>query len=124
MDTHAFLWWVTDDLRLSERARSIVEDVRNDVYFSAVSAFEIAIKAQIGRLAFRESPELFVTRQLATNNFRQLPITVRHGLNVFSLPPIHRDPFDRLLVAQALGEDLVLLSDDHFIAQYDVPVTW
>lgn len=122
LDTHVFLWWVNEDRRLPEHVRSVIEDNENDIYFSAVSAWEIAIKAHLGRIELKVDPQLFITNQLEANRFRQLSIDIRHALGVFALPPVHRDPFDRLLVAQAIIENLVVLSQDSFIKQYDVPV--
>jgi PIN domain nuclease of toxin-antitoxin system len=124
LDTHTFLWWVTDDRQLSTRVRTIIEDAENDVYFSAASAWEIAIKANSRGLSFKGDPRSFVTTQLAANGFQQLAIDVRHVLEVTALPPLHRDPFDRILVAQAIVEELVLLSRDALIRQYDAPVIW
>lgn len=122
LDTHTFLWWVTDDRRLPVNIRAIIEDVQNDVYFSADSALEIAIKAESQRIAFAGDPRSFVTDQLTANTFRQLPIGVRHALRMFTLPSIHRDPFDRMLISQSIEEDLSLLSQDTVIKQYDVSV--
>jgi PIN domain nuclease of toxin-antitoxin system len=115
---------VTDDRRLPVNIRAIIEDVRNEICFSAVSALEIVIKAQSQRIAFVGNPRSFVADQLTANTFRQLPIDVRHALRVFSLPLIHRDPFDRMLIAQAIEEDLMLLSHDAVIKEYDVSVIW
>jgi len=124
LDTHAFLWWTTDDARLSERARAAIADGRNEVFFSAASGWEIAIKAGLGRLEVPEDLEAFVTEQLSKNAFRMLPVHLGHALRVRALPGHHRDPFDRLLVAQSILEGLPILSADPQVAFYPVEVVW
>lgn len=124
LDTHTFLWWIGDDQRLSERAREIIRDPANEIVFSAASAWEIAIKARIGRIAFQQDLTTFIPEQLHINGFAKLSIEVRHTLRVAMLPALHRDPFDRILVAQAMLEELPLLSRDAAIARYDVPIIW
>ncbi|MGH2572459.1 MAG: type II toxin-antitoxin system VapC family toxin [Actinomycetota bacterium] len=124
LDTHAFLWWVADDERLSGRARRAIADPGNEVSFSAVSAWEIVVKAGLGRLGLPESAERFVPEHLEANGFSVLPLHLRHALRVARLPEIHRDPFDRLLVAQALAERLALVSGDEQIRRYRVRLVW
>jgi PIN domain nuclease of toxin-antitoxin system len=124
LDTHAFLWWIGDDPRLPVAARKLISGPRNEIYLSAASAWELAIKAGIGRLRLAENLEDFVTEQLALNGIRVLPVHLRHALHVSTLPGIHGDPFDRILVAQAQIEDLVLVSGDKQIARYAVTVAW
>jgi PIN domain nuclease of toxin-antitoxin system len=125
LDTHAFLWWVSDDRHLSSRARRIIGDGSNEVYFSAVSGWEIAIKARLDRLSVAgNDPEAFVAQQVSANNLSILPIHLSHALKTYSLPDHHRDPFDRLLVAQSIIEALPLLSADRRLAQYRVRVIW
>lgn len=124
LDTHAFLWWITDDPRLSRRAREIIADGRNELFFSAVSGWEIAIKARLGRLEVPENLERFVAEQLSQNAIQALPIYLSHALHTYTLPDHHRDPFDRLLISQALLEKLPVLSADPQIARYPVEVVW
>jgi PIN domain nuclease of toxin-antitoxin system len=124
LDTHTFLWWITDDERLSSRARDLIRDRRNTLYLSAASAWEIAIKASLGRLEFAGDPEKMVPEQMALNAIEALPIQIAHALRVHVLPPHHRDPFDRLLVAQSQLEDLPLITDDVEIPRYPVEVAW
>jgi PIN domain nuclease of toxin-antitoxin system len=124
LDTHVFLWWVTDDDRMSERAGALVADGANDVYFSAASAWEIAIKAGLGRIDLSGDAWTLTPEHLERNAFQALPIHVSHAVGVIALPDIHRDPFDRMLVAQALTENLTLVSADQDLARYDVPVVW
>lgn len=124
LDTHAFLWWILDDPRLSTRAISVMRDPDNEILFSAASAWEIAIKAQLGRISFETDPADLIPRQIAANGFTSLPVSVDHALMVSALPAIHRDPFDRMLVAQAQREKAVLLSADPAIGRYPVEIVW
>ena len=124
LDTHAFLWWIADDPSLSTRARRAIAGAANEVYLSAASAHEMAIKAGLGRLRLREPLEELVPREVAACGFRVLPVQLSHALGVSSLPPIHRDPFDRLLVAQARIEDLALVTIDKALGRYGVKIVW
>lgn len=124
MDTHAFVWWVSDSDELSRRARRLIADGANEIFFSAASAWEIAIKSRLRRATLPADAERFVSEQLELNAFQMLPIQVHHALGVASLPELHRDPFDRMLVAQALSEGLALMSRDRRLADYAVRVVW
>ena len=124
LDTHSFLWWITDDPRLSPRAREIMSDGENRLFLSAASGWEIAIKSRLGRLVIPEPLESFVPVQLAENGIEGLPIALSHALHVASLPDHHRDPFDRILVAQSELEHLPILTGDPLIAQYAVETVW
>jgi PIN domain nuclease of toxin-antitoxin system len=124
LDTHVFLWWITDDAQLSPAARSIIQDADSELYLSAVSAWEIAIKAQSGRLPLPVPPIEFVPQQMHENGFQPMPVEITHALLVHDLPPLHRDPFDRLLVAQAKAEGLPIVTADPLIRQYDVMTLW
>lgn len=122
LDTHTFLWWVASS-RLSETVKAVVADADNEVYISAVSGWEIAIKARLGKLPLPETPAVFVTQMLTRHGFSVLPITLSHAVHEYHLPTLHNDPFDRLLVAQAL-ENMTLVTDDGFIKQYNVAALW
>lgn len=124
LDTHAFLWWIGDDPRLPAKARKQISAARNEVFLSVASAWELAIKTSIGRLQLTENLEDFVPRHVAVNGFQVLPVHLRHALRVATLPDHHGDPFDRILVAQAQIERLVLVSGDGQIARYAVTVAW
>lgn len=124
LDTHTFLWWNTDDPRLSAHAREVIADGRNEVFLSVASAWEIAIKAARGSLILPEPPEQYVPGRLRLHRILVLAIQLRHALMVYDLPMIHRDPFDRLLIAQSRLEDLPLLTMDPDIIQYGVAVVW
>jgi PIN domain nuclease of toxin-antitoxin system len=124
LDTHAFLWWITDDARLSSRVRDLTGDSTNRLFLSAASGWEIAIKAQLGKLQLPDNLERYIADQLSLNGFESLPIQLRHALHVYSLPDFHRDPFDRILVAQSQLEQLPILTVDPQIARYEVDVIW
>jgi PIN domain nuclease of toxin-antitoxin system len=124
LDTHAFLWWITDDQRLSLRAREIISEGENEVFVSAATGWEIAIKAQIGRLGLPTELQQFIVEQLKVNAIKSLPIEMRHALHISTLPAHHRDPFDRMLVAQAQLENLPILSTDPDIGKYEVTIIW
>lgn len=124
LDTHVFLWWNADDPHLSKEARRIIADGRNELFVSAASAWEIALKVARGRLALPEPPALYVGGRMNLHHFQPLPIQLSHALHIYNLPDIHRDPFDRLLIAQSKLEDLPIMTADPQIAQYDVRIVW
>ncbi len=114
LDTHVFLWWCADDAQLGPVERDAIRDPVNDIYLSAVSVWEIMIKQALGRLRVPELPSAAVARL----GMQPLPITVEHAEATSALPPIHRDPFDRMLVAQARVESLTLVSSDPAVRSY------
>jgi PIN domain nuclease of toxin-antitoxin system len=124
LDTHAFLWAVTDDLRLTPAARAVFADAANSLFLSVVSMWEIVLKAQAGKLELKGSAARFFADQLARNSLAALDVSPRHVLRVAELPRLHRDPFDRLLVAQAQVENMLLLTSDTEIRRYSVKVVW
>jgi len=124
LDTHVFLWWITDDPRLSPRVREIIADGANELYLSAASGWEIAIKAKLGRLRLPDDPERFILKHLELNAIKTLPVQMIHALHVYKLPEHHRDPFDRLLIAQAQLEKVPILTADPQISRYEVEVIW
>jgi PIN domain nuclease of toxin-antitoxin system len=122
LDTQIFLWWINQDQRLSRECSEIIADASNEILFSAVSGWEIAIKASRGRLSLPDDTEPYILAQVSLNHFEALPIGLNHALRVHHLPDHHKDPFDRMLVAQAQIEELALLSADPQIARYAVKV--
>jgi len=124
MDTNVFLWWVIDAPALSSRARDEIANPGNEILLSAASGWEIAIKSALGRLDLPAEPQVFVPEQLHHNNFGVLPVSLHHSLAVYSLPSHHRDPFDRLLIAQAKSEQIPLISGDEALAVYEVEIVW
>jgi PIN domain nuclease of toxin-antitoxin system len=124
LDTHTFLWFINGDERLSEQSRRLIENADNDVLISVVSLWEIAIKVSLNKLELAQAFEVLIPRELADNKFTQLPITVAHLIQLSKLPFHHRDPFDRLLIAQSLTEELPLVSKDRKFNNYGVARVW
>jgi len=124
LDTHAFLWWVGAGRTLSRRARSAIGSGRNECFVSIATAWEIAIKVSLGSLRVEGSLDRFLPDQIAANGFQPLPIDLRHAARAATLPFHHRDPFDRLLVAQALEEELAVVTADPVFAEYGVKRVW
>jgi PIN domain nuclease of toxin-antitoxin system len=124
LDTHVFLWWVAGGPPVSRRARSAIADGKNECLVSMASAWEMAIKVSLGKLEIDGSLERFLPEQLAANGFQVLPIDLEHVFRLTRLPFHHRDPFDRLLVAQALDGDLTLVSADPVFDKYGIKRRW
>jgi len=117
LDTHALLWWLSDDPRLGQRSRKAIAAAESDILVSAASLWEIVLKLRIGKL---EADFGAIERAIVRDGFRRLPIAPAHLTTLASLPRHHRDPFDGLLIAQALSEDAVLMSDNRTMARYRV----
>lgn len=124
IDTHALLWLIADDKRLSDRARACFLDPDNDLYFSIASLWEICIKLSLDKLELEEDWYASLRRELRVNRVRWLAIRPEHCLQLIDLPFHHRDPFDRLLLAQAKVESMHLLSADSHLSAYDVRLIW
>lgn len=125
LDSHVFLWWVSEGGRqLTARAIELIEDPATEVYVSAVTGFEVASKAARGRLDLPAPAETFVPSRMRKHGFIGMSIDVPHALLAGTLPLIHRDPWDRLLVAQAKIEAMPIVTADPLIGQYDVDVVW
>ena len=121
LDTQLLLWAAGDPGKMSEALRKLISDPANDLLFSAASLWEITIKRALGRSDFRVEPRL-LRRGLLDNGYTELPITSEHALMTESLPPLHKDPFDRILVAQATVEGITLLTVDALLARYPAPI--
>lgn len=117
LDTHVLLWAAGEPDRLSAGARHLIEDANNMLFFSAASVWEVAIKSGLGRDDFQVEPHV-LRRGLLDNGYNELAITSQHTVSIGELPQIHKDPFDRILVAQALCEGFTLLTPDRTVAQY------
>ena len=124
LDTHAFLWWVADSRRLSEPARDAIRNEANEVVVSAVSAWEIATKHRLGRLPEAGGLAGDIRGAIVGQGFSELPISVADAERSGRLPGPHRDPFDRLLIAQALAHDLALVSNEEAFDRYGVRRLW
>ncbi len=124
LDTHTFLWWNMDDAQLSSLARELIANGNNEIFLSAASAWEIAIKTARGRLTLPEDPTRYVSNRLSLHGFQALPVQIHHAVQVYKLPLHHADPFDRLLIAQSQIESMSLISVDVEIRKYEVEVIW
>jgi PIN domain nuclease of toxin-antitoxin system len=123
LDTHAFLWFMKGE-NLSQKAQDSFLDIDNDLYLSAASYWEICIKHSLGKLDLDKNWNEIFDREMLLNGIKWLPIEKEHSQGIIELPMIHRDPFDRLLIAQAYAEDMILLTADSNIKQYDIPTIW
>ncbi len=121
LDTHLLLWVISQSRRLSPQARQLIGDPQNELLFSAASLWEIAVKTGRGRDDFEVDSRL-VRRNLLSNGYRELAVTGEHAVAIGDLPPLHKDPFDRILVAQSVVEGITLLTSDPLVAQYPAPV--
>lgn len=121
LDTHLLLWAAGEPGKLSSAARAVIEDNDNELLFSAASIWEVAIKAGLGRDDFALDPRL-LRRALLDNLYSELPVTGEHAAATAGLPPIHKDPFDRVLVAQSQVEGVMLLTADEVVARYPGPI--
>ncbi len=124
LDTHVFIWAVSDSSRLSDKARDLIRDPQHLKWLSLVSAWEMQIKFQIGKLTLEKPLADLIEDQREENDLQILPITLQHILALNNLPMHHRDPFDRLLIGQAIEQNLVLISHDEGFEDYDVQIMW
>lgn len=124
LDTHALLWFLEDSTELSPKAKATIEHPDTETFVSIVSLWEIAIKSNLGKLELSEPFETLFPAQLDTNGFIQLPVRLPHLYELERLPQVHRDPFDRLLIAQARTENLTIVSQDTHFPTYKTPILW
>ncbi len=124
LDTQVFLWWVEDAPRLSRKARAAIANAENQCFLSLASSWEMVIKLSLGKLKLPDAIERFIPQQLAENGFSQLTIDFRHVARVASLAFHHRDPFDRLLIAQAMEEKLPVVTSDPLFTKYGIRRIW
>ncbi|MBC8228839.1 type II toxin-antitoxin system VapC family toxin [bacterium] len=120
LDTHIFLWFISGDTRLSESLKEIIREPDNEVYLSVVSVWEAIIKHQLGKLPLPESPEIYLPKQRQRHLICSLPVDEESVAQLSQLPPIHRDPFDRMLISQAIQHKLTILTVDDAIRAYPV----
>lgn len=124
LDTHALVWWFSGNRKLTPNARQAIEDADNEKLVSAVIAWEISTKFRLGKMPSVEGLAVDFRAKIAGQGFDELPITVEHGNRAGALPGLHRDPFDRMLIAQAMTEDLVLVSNETLFDRYGVRRLW
>lgn len=124
LDTHTFLWFILDDPQLSDRANQLISDPNNTILISPATYWEIAIKISIGKYELPEPYDIFIEREMSNNHFLILPIIPRHTSILINLPFHHKDPFDRLLIAQAIAEKIPIISKDTQFGQYPIQQIW
>jgi PIN domain nuclease of toxin-antitoxin system len=124
LDTHTFLWWINDSAELSTKSRKAITNAGNECFLSLASCWEMAIKASLNKLRLAQPLERFVPEHIAANGFRLLGVDFSHIAETEGLPFHHRDPFDRLLVAQAMTENLTIVSADAVLSRYGVKRIW
>ncbi|RZD15954.1 MAG: type II toxin-antitoxin system VapC family toxin [Candidatus Acididesulfobacter guangdongensis] len=124
LDTHVFLWFASDDIKLSPVAKEIIENGKNNIYLSSASVWELSIKIIIGKLKLKKDLNKFIAENIARYAYIPLPVTIPHALEISKLPEIHKDPFDRMLVAQALAEKMKIITSDSYIRKYNVKTAW
>lgn len=121
LDSHLLVWLAAATAKLPPAARLFIEDAQNTLFFSSASVWELMVKHSLGKNDIPVHPRV-LHRALLDNNFTELPITSAHAFIVEALPPLHKDPFDRILIAQAMSEGMLLLTSDETIAQYNGPI--
>ena len=124
LDTHALIWWLAADNTLPSAARTAIADPTNEVFVSAASAWEIATKHRIGKLPEAGLLAADVAGFVGAQGFNELPVSIRHGQIAGALPRLHKDPFDRMLVAQAIVADMTIVSGDEILSSYGVSRLW
>lgn len=124
LDTHTFIWWSTSSSKLSSQALSLFQNEQATLMLSLASVWEMQIKLQLGKLSLPAPLPVILSKQQATNAIQLFPIALSHILELSDLPSLHRDPFDRLLVAQARVENIAILTNDTLISQYPVRTIW
>jgi PIN domain nuclease of toxin-antitoxin system len=124
LDTQCWLWWIATPEKLKRDARRRIADKRNTIYLSAASSWEIVIKYSIGKLPLPEPPWQFVPKRLARDTITALPIEIMHALRVADLPLHHKDPFDRLLIAQSTQERIPIMTADKQFEPYQAQIIW
>jgi len=124
LDTQAFIWWVNDSPNLSFKSRECIGNAHQRLFLSLASVWELAIKSSLGKIHFKQPLDLFLLDQLRLNSIRILDIRMQHVLQVKDLPFHHRDPFDRLIISQALLEKIPVISSDKTFDQYSITRIW
>ena len=124
LDTCAFIWLTTDATELSEKAKSVFQDTDNLVYLSSISIWEMLVKHQLGKLPLPDKPDNFIQQQCERHFIEYLPLDEKAVFKLSRLPNHHRDPFDKMLVCQAIAHDLTVLTPDKLISQYPVASAW
>jgi PIN domain nuclease of toxin-antitoxin system len=120
LDTHIFLWFISGNPKLDSQKKALIQSKKNRVFFSPVSMWECLVKFHLGKLEFPESPEVFIPRQRDLHGIESLPLSELDVRHLLSLPTLHRDPFDRMLICQAIENELVMMTKDKAVQEYDI----
>jgi PIN domain nuclease of toxin-antitoxin system len=120
LDTHIFLWWITDNTKLPGNMRDLIGDKSNELFLSSASIWEMMIKSKLNKIDLPDDPKAYLKEQVEINSINILNVTMAHSLETFDLSLIHKDPFDRMLIAQARVEKLTIMTTDSYIKQYEV----
>lgn len=123
-DTHCWLWWLVEPEKLSQTAIATIQNNQNQLYLSVASIWEIGIKYKLGKLDLPISPEILIPQQMQIDKISSLSISVAHALNASILPSYHKDPFDRMLIAQSQLESMTIINNDSMFNSYNVQVLW
>ena len=124
LDTHVFLWFILDNEKISSKALNIISNRNNELFLSAASGWEVAIKAHLGKIQLNNNPEIFIPEHLSANSIKSLPIKMSHMLHTFTLPFHHKDPFDRLIISQAQLEKMSIITADPLFEKYTIKLLW
>lgn len=124
LDTHTFLWFASGNPRISGKAKKTIENSRNQIFVSSALVWELSIKTGIGKIEFKKDLDTFISECIRSYNFTPLPITIPHAIQTSKLPEIHKDPFDRILIAQSISEKSPIITSDKYIQKYDVKTIW
>ena len=124
LDTHALLWIIMDDDRLSNVSREVFLDTNNSLYFSIISLWEICIKRSLNKLTLKDGWLQLIQKEMKNNSIQWLPVEINHCVKIGELPFLHRDPFDRMLIAQAMSENLSILTRDSRFSDYEINCIW
>jgi PIN domain nuclease of toxin-antitoxin system len=124
LDTVIWLWSIASVEKLNQSCLAILENGREEIYFSAATAWEVSIKARLGKLHLPAPPSECIPTFTAKQGLRPLPVTQLHAIGVFNLQPHHQDPFDRLIIAQALAEDMTIMTSDRLFGKYPIDIFW
>ncbi len=124
LDTGVWLWTIGPSDKIGKAGLQILSNGGEEIYFSAASAWEVAIKMRVGKLHLPEAPGRYVPKRLRDQGIRPLPVTQSHSLGVYDLPSHHNDPFDRLIIAQAIAEEMAVLTADRMFEKYPVDLLW
>ena len=124
LDTHVFIWWMQDNDQLSAKVKKLISDPQNEIFVSSASIWEMSIKSRLGKLKITGFSEDFLKKQIITNFFSFLPISLEHSFGIYKLKMHHKDPFDHMLISQAQVENCTIITKDKLFKKYDAQIAW